>query len=109
MRYDPSWRRAIVVPACIVLPIPAAILALWLWPEKQGMGMDLFIIFGAFPIVWSFAGIGCWVLGRVWNKNRREETFLHLAVEYWGLILFIVGFGLSLFGLWGMYHNGLFA
>lgn len=104
-----SWRGWIVVPSCILLPIPAAILAVWLNPEHEGMCVDLFIIFGAFPISWTFAGIGCWVLGRIWNHGRTVHTFQCLPVEYCGLILFIVGFSLSLFGLWKMYQNGLFA
>ena len=111
MSCDPSWRGWIVVPFCVVVPIPAAILAFWLVPEKEkmGNGLDFFILFGAFPIGWTFSGIGCWVLGQIWNRDRTDDTFLHLAVEYWGLILFSIGFGLSLIGLWGMYQNGLFA
>lgn len=101
-------RSPLLVLFCLLVPIPAAICALWLDPEKQGMGLDLFIIFGAFPIGWSFTGIGCWVAGRIWNRDGTVYTFLRLPVEYWGLILFVIGVGLSLFGWWEMYVNGLF-
>lgn len=103
----PSYRDAIVVPSCILLPIPVAIIALWLWPEKEGMGVDLFIVFGAFPIGWSFTGILCWAFGCIGNEEC-SRTFLGFPVKYWGQALFLVGFGLSLLGLWGMYRNGLF-
>ena len=76
-----SSRCWIVVPSCILLPIPAALIALWLNPEHEGMCLDMFIIVGAFPIGWSFAGIGCWVLGRIWNQDHPVYTFLHLSVE----------------------------
>lgn len=104
-----AWRGWIVVPSCMFLPIPAAILALWLNPEHEGMYVDFFIIFGAFPIGWSFAGVGCWVLGRIWNRNGIAHSFLGRPVEFWGLILFVAGFILSLFGLGEMHRNGLFA
>jgi hypothetical protein len=103
-----SCRGWVVVASCVLLPIPAAILALWLNPEHEGMCVDFFIIFGAFPIGWSFTGIGCWVLGRIWNRDRTVCTFLRFPVVYWGTILFVIGCGVSLFGLWEMYVNGLF-
>ena len=108
MANSPSYRGWIVVPSCIFLPIPAAILALWLNPEHEGMCVDFFIIFGAFPIGWTSTGIGCWVAGRIWNRDGTVYTFLRLPVEYRGLILFVIGVGLSLFGWWEMYVNGLF-
>ena len=77
-------RSPLLVLACLAVPIPVAICALWLDPEKQGMGLDLFIVFGVFPIGWSFTGIGCWVAGRIWNRDGTVYTFLRLPVEYWG-------------------------
>jgi hypothetical protein len=84
-------RTPMLLLFCILVPIPAAILALWLEPEKQGMGLDLFIIFGAFPIGWTFSGIGCWLVGRIWNHDHPVLTVLRRPVEHCGLILFGVG------------------
>jgi hypothetical protein len=98
-----------VVVLCLLLPIPVGTVALLLNPEHEGMYVDLFIISGAIPISWSFAGVGCWVLGRIWNQDRTVCTFLRPPVEYWGLILFIVGFSLSVLGWWEMFKEGMFS
>ena len=103
-----SWLGLLLVCFCVVVPLPAAIIAAWLTPEGEGM-FSLFLILGAFPVGWTFTGIGCWALGRIWNQNHPILTFLGRPVEYCGLILFLIGLALSLFGWWEMYLNGMFA
>jgi hypothetical protein len=40
---------------------------------------------------WIAAGAACWILGRVWNRDRASHNFLGLRVESWGLLYFIPG------------------
>lgn len=90
----PSNRSCVLILLFVLLPIPAAVFMIWLWWNLHidgDTGFVAFIIIGAFPIGWSFTGIGCWVLGRLW-KDR--------LVQYLGVILFLIGFSMVLYLQW---------
>ncbi len=85
-------------PLGVGVPIALAFaVCLALGEECGSIPTFFFIVTFAFPFGWLFSGIVCWVLGRIWNEKQSTHTFLGLPLEYWGLIYFMAGLGLTLF------------
>lgn len=83
-----SGRGWIVVPLGIALPVvamSASIVYLY----------DCFVLPSAILIPlgsgWILAGATCWILGRVWNRDRALHRYLGFRVESWGLFYFVSG------------------
>jgi hypothetical protein len=96
LRGDSSRRGAIAVFLSAIVPIPVMVVAIWVTLDFEQALMPIFIIFAGPPVCWMFAGLGCWVLGRIWNQERVAHTFLRRPVEYWGKVYFAVGIILAL-------------
>jgi hypothetical protein len=86
----------LVVLLALLTPMLVLPAAFWLIPEANTVVMFIFLVFLGPPICWMFAGIGCWLGGRIRNRNGVTLTCLNWPVEYWGLLYFIGGLALIL-------------
>jgi hypothetical protein len=99
-----SGRGWIVAPLGIALPIVATYLSiLWLY-DLFYLPVAIFLPLGG---GWIVAGTTCWILGRVWNRDRISHAFLGFRVESWGLFYFIPGLLMLLPMLCLGFLNGL--
>jgi hypothetical protein len=83
-----SGRGWIVVPLSIALPVGAVFVSLVYLYDCFFMPSAVLIPLGS---GWILAGATCWILGRIWNRDRTLHRFLGSKVETWGLFYFIPG------------------
>lgn len=83
-----SGRGWAVVPLGIALPVLAVFVSLVYLYDRFFLPSAIFIPLGS---GWILAGTMCWILGRVWNRDRALHCFLGFRVESWGLFYFIPG------------------